>query len=40
MQQIGRQEDENKFKEVIKQIFVSLFGLMQTHEDNMKKGQF
>lgn len=37
MQQIGRKEDKNKSKEVIKQILVSLFGLMQSNGDNMKK---
>lgn len=33
-----KRRQENMFKEVIKQMFVSLVGLMQTHGDNMEKG--
>lgn len=35
-----KRRQENKFKEVMKQIFVSLVGLVQTHGDNMEKGEF
>ena len=39
---IGRQKsrEENKPKEVMKQIFVNLIGLTQTHGGNVAKGEF
>lgn len=42
MQQIDSQKsrEENKPKEVMKQIFVTLLGLTQTHGGNVAKGVF
>lgn len=34
-----KRRQENKFKEMKSQIFVSLVGLMQTYGDNMEKGE-